>query len=909
MTGELHHADAPPAGRPRGSVAVLPRAAMARLSIGLDEAASPDGDVPDEPPAVAAPVAPPSRRRFAPQTVRISVLMAGLALTGLVLDLLVLRLPAPTETFEHPTLWLLLVAFGLCEAVVLHVELGRNAHSVSLSELALTVALFLLPAGLLAPARILSGCLALLLVRRQRPFKMAFNAALWLCDIAVGLLVFQQLHGALTGTMVQMALPALIAALTVSAVDSLAVNAAIALSSGQLRLDRTVDLVLTTLIGALGCATFGLVCVGALSFAAWLLVPIVLSAALILTGFRMLATLRQQHSSVKVLYDFTRELASSPHGEALLNTVLSNVGELMRADHAAVYLSTVDPAHVLATRSDHGEPGTTRRIRTEDLPARLRVALAEQTAAVLGSATREPRDRRFLSEYAVRDAVLAPVGNEQGLRGVLVVADRHGEVSTFTRDDGLLLQTLASHAGAALANARLVDQLNHDSQHDSLTGLANRAKFQQSLTTALRVHASGFAVLLMDLDRFKEVNDTLGHHHGDLLLQQIAERLSKQLRRGDVLARLGGDEFAVLLTTLNPQEAVASAERLRRALGEPMTLQGVAMEVNASIGIVMAPAHGSDAITLLQRADVAMYSAKSLYGGVQVYEDSLDDYSPRRLALASQLRTGIEGGQLSLRFQPQARIDDAAICGVEALVRWEHPDYGEVPPDDFISLAEQTGQIRELTTFVLEEALRACAGWPTSPQPIAVSVNLSVRNLLEPDLLERVSSALLRHGVPAQQLTLEVTETHLMADPQRTADVLHGLHALGIRISVDDFGTGYSSLAYLKQLPVSEVKVDKSFVRELADDSEDAAIVEAIIQLGHALRLDVVAEGVEDERAQNQLLDLGCDIVQGYHLARPMRNAELTVWLANRATMARRSALAAVPAARAETGPGLRAVR
>jgi len=329
--------------------------------------------------------------------------------------------------------------------------------------------------------------------------------------------------------------------------------------------------------------------------------------------------------------------------------------------------------------------------------------------------------------------------------------------------------------------------------------------------------------------------------------------------------------------------AVATAQRLLHALSEPMQLHGVEMEVAASIGVVHIPAdrtgRGQDASLVLQRADVAMYAAKKHYTGVHLYQDELDGYSPRRLALASGLRAAIEQGQLSLRYQPQARVLDGEILGVEALVRWEHPTYGTVPPDDFISIAEQTGQIRELTAFVLDAALSDCAAWLAQGRVLCVSVNLSVRNLMEPDLVPAVRTLLRRHGVPANQLTLEITESHLMSDPARTAEVLHGLSSLGLRLSVDDFGTGYSSLAYLKQLPVTEVKVDKSFVSNLADDAEDAAIVEAIITLAHTLRLDVVAEGVEDQATWDRLRELGCDQLQGYHLARPMREQELTGWL------------------------------
>jgi diguanylate cyclase (GGDEF)-like protein len=395
-------------------------------------------------------------------------------------------------------------------------------------------------------------------------------------------------------------------------------------------------------------------------------------------------------------------------------------------------------------------------------------------------------------------------------------------------------------------------------------------------------------VLLMDLDRFKEVNDTLGHHHGDLLLQEIGLRLRRQMRQRDLLARLGGDEFAVLMTGLDQDAAVSTAERLLRALSEPMRLHGVEMEVAASIGVVHVPAgrpgNDQEATLLLQRADVAMYAAKQHYTGVQLYRDELDGYSPRRLALASGLRGAIEQGQLSLRYQPQARVADGVVVGVEALVRWEHPVYGTVPPDDFISIAEQTGQIRELTRFVLDAALSDRARWAAGGTSLSVSVNLSVRNLMEPDLVGTVQELLDRHGVPAGQLTLEITESHLMSDPARTAEVVRGLSALGTRLSIDDFGTGYSSLAYLKQLPVRELKIDRSFVSGMGTDADSALIVRSTIELGHNLGLRVVAEGVEDAATLARLRAHGCDGAQGYLLSRPVPSGDVPAAVAAVAT-------------------------
>jgi diguanylate cyclase (GGDEF)-like protein len=815
------------------------------------------------------------------------MLTLGMLGLGLLLDAEVLHLFHPSAGEFGLAFVVTAVAFAVGEAVVLHVELGRNAHTVSLAELTLAASLFFVPGPQLLAARLVGGGAVLLLVRRQRALKVFFNLALWVLDVAVATTVFRALDGSVGQGAERIVVPALAAAVASALVDSVAVNAVISLTSKELDLSRALRFLGTCLVNAVACGTGAIVCVGALAQATWMVVPLGLVVALFLLGFARFAALRAQHTNVKVLYDFAGQLSRTPHGEQVLSTVLMRVGELLRAERVALYLqeSEGDDVHVTELAGELG--AVTGTLPSNEVPHLLLTTFDRTEPIVITAGTRHPTVRRFLREYDARDAVLAPVQGEQGLRGALVIADRRGEVTTFAHDDGLLLQTLASHAAAALANSRLMERLDHDSLHDSLTGLANRSKFQERLGRVLERGGHSLAVLLMDLDRFKEVNDTLGHHHGDLLLQEIAERLSTQVRGNDLLARLGGDEFAVLMTDLTEQEAVDTAQRLITALSRPMRLQGVEMEVNASIGVVHVPAAGPnragmDATLLLQRADVAMYCAKQHYVGAHLYQDELDGYSPRRLALASGLRAAIEQGQLTTRFQPQCRLDDGTLVGVESLVCWDHPQYGEVPPDDFIAIAEQTGQIRELTRFVLDRSLASAATWAETGNPLAVSVNLSVRNLMEPDLVEAVADLLQVHGLPGERLTLEITESHLMSDPARTAEVLGGLASLGVRLSIDDFGTGYSSLAYLKQLPVTEIKVDKSFVRDIADDDEDAAIVEAIIQLAHTLRLEVVAEGVEDARAQSRLAALGCDLFQGYHLARPMRGPELAQWLAAR---------------------------
>jgi diguanylate cyclase (GGDEF)-like protein len=389
--------------------------------------------------------------------------------------------------------------------------------------------------------------------------------------------------------------------------------------------------------------------------------------------------------------------------------------------------------------------------------------------------------------------------------------------------------------------------------------------------------------MILDLDEFKAVNDTLGHQHGDALLVEVGARLSTAVGAAGTVVRLGGDEFAVLLPgTADEERVLGVGRRMLRALEQPIALDGLEVEVGASVGIALAPAHATDAGALLKCADLAMYDAKSSTRSVRLYEPDLHNQSPRRLTLVSELRAALQNGDVEVHVQPKARLDTGQVVGAEALVRWQHPELGWVPPDEFVPVAERSGLIGLLTTRVLDASLAACAQWLAAGRDLGVAVNLSARSLQDADLVEEVTRLLRRHGVPADRLTLEVTEGSVMADPGRGVAVLHQLRDLGVRLSVDDFGTGYSSLSYLQRLPVQEVKIDRSFVTDLSSESENVAIVRAIIDLGRHLGLEVVAEGVEDAATWDLLREIGCDVVQGWHLARAMPTGDLVGWLAAR---------------------------
>ncbi len=418
---------------------------------------------------------------------------------------------------------------------------------------------------------------------------------------------------------------------------------------------------------------------------------------------------------------------------------------------------------------------------------------------------------------------------------------------------------------------------------DTLTGLPNRALFsdrlQQALRMAPRVNAA-VSVLLMDVDRFKYVNDTLGHQIGDLLLSELAERLSAIVRReSDTVARLGGDEFVVLLPSDNCDGARRVARNIQKALETPMTLDGHVVDCRVSIGIASFPEHGDTPTTLLRRADVAMYTAKRLNNGLAVYDDQDDQDSRARLSLMGELRRAVDAHELVLHYQPKVHLADPRELHVEALVRWQHPARGLVAPSEFIPFAEQTGFIRQITQVVMARAVRQCVQWRREGLRMHVSINISARDLLDPELSERFAELLGEHGCQAAWIALEITESAILDDPGHALRNLERLHGLGCRISIDDYGTGYSSLAYLKRLPVNELKIDRSFVMGMVGDTSDAVIVRSTIDLAHNMGLSVVAEGVEDEATLRKLRDLGCDMAQGYHLSRPLPADEIGRWM------------------------------
>jgi diguanylate cyclase (GGDEF)-like protein len=430
----------------------------------------------------------------------------------------------------------------------------------------------------------------------------------------------------------------------------------------------------------------------------------------------------------------------------------------------------------------------------------------------------------------------------------------------------------------ASREARILDL----AYRDPSTDLPNRAFFAERLESALAtVPAIGsVAVLLMDLDHFKYVNDTLGHEIGDLLLREVGTRLREALKRpGCTVARLGGDEFAIVLPGEWPAGAQRIAAALLHALEAPMTVAGHVVDVRASLGIACCPQHGHESSTLMRQADIAMYAAKRNNRGIVIWDDRYNQQGHDRLSLMSDLRKAVDGNELSLVYQPKVSLVGGQDHHVEALLRWNHPMRGVVPPVDFVPFAEQIGYIRTITQWVLSHAIAQCASWRADGLPINVSINLSARDVMDETLPDRVVALLQVHGCAAQWISLEITESAILDDPGHAVENLKRLSALGCKLSIDDYGTGYSSLAYLRRLPLDELKIDKSFVMGMVRDASDNVIVRSTIDLAHNMGLAVVAEGVEDEATLERLRTLGCDLVQGYFLSRPMAPDLVAAWM------------------------------
>jgi diguanylate cyclase (GGDEF)-like protein len=781
----------------------------------------------------------------------------------------------------------LAILFGAAQVATVWIPFRRQAHAWTMSEAPLVLGLALLAPGMLLLAQLVGRAIAVIGWQRQQPVKWTFNLALWWLETAVAIGVHRLLAGGADVTSPR-GIAALVGAVAcASIIGTLAVPLVIRIVEAEEARSALGWILAASGIAVVANTSLGVVAVVVAVHAPAAAVALAVVSVALLAAYRAYGERRRQHEDLQRLYALTSQGAPESL-ERGIERILRDCRDLLRAERAIIVLGGEEPRVV-----DASEAGTTTRSLAAEEADELHRALTGG-ALLLPRAARRHR----IAGIEARDLVaVSPRGAADDV-AALLVADGLGDVRTFSDGDLRLLETLANHVGVTLRNGRLVERLQaeaehrlHQALHDELTGLPSRTHFLDAVEQAIAEVASGsgkLAVLLIDLDHFKEINDTLGHHVGDEVLVGVADAFRAVAKPTELVARLGGDEFAVLVRGVGSQlDAISAAARYRESLNRPFGTDGMRLEVIGSVGVAVAPQHGSDVTTLLRAADVAMYEAKARRSGVECYASERDSHSPRRLSLLQGLRAAIEQPQLLVHYQPKANLPEGEVTGVEALVRWHHPVHGFVPPEEFIGMAEHAGLIRPLTSFVLAEVGDQLARWRRAGLAIEAAVNLSTWNLLDLGLVGEVDALLESRGLPPEALRLEITESSVMADPHRTAGVLRGLRALGVRLSLDDFGTGYSSLAWLRQLPVDEVKLDRSFIAALVTEPETEAIVRATIELGRTLGLRVLAEGVEDLPTWERLDELGCDGIQGFLLSRPLAAGPMTEWLQQHRSAAR----------------------
>ncbi|SDE33078.1 diguanylate cyclase (GGDEF) domain-containing protein [Blastococcus fimeti] len=780
-------------------------------------------------------------------------------------------------TVSVPALVVVFLALVAAESIHLHFEFRRQAFSFSASELAIVVALVEVGGAWAAIARAVAVAIVLLVQRFPRPQGVA-TLAVAVLEVCAAVAVLSVLPvGALTSPATWISY--LVAVLVADGLGALLFAVAITTTQGYPgRSLWTSLLVPVFLVGpvAVIVGLAALLLIGVTGWAWLLLAPLLVALALLYRHFG--AVTRRGHS-VQRVYDFARRVEQVTPDETGTRQIVAAVQELLNAERVAMWLPPYldEPPRLIVTAEDdavwYDGPGD-----PDDV---FRRAVAVAGGPVLISlANADEEQAAGLARRGVTELLAAPLATAAGEPGYLEVCDRRSAVVSFADSDRVALDSMLTHVNAAIRHQQLLTQIRYDADHDRLTGLPNRQRLAAEIDALLAADPAGgrAGLILAALGNYTEVTDTLGHAASDELLLVTAGLLREHAPPQALLARMEGERFAVLLPGLSLAATERAARRLREAAATRVRVAGLDLEVTLTIGVASAPVHGTDSGTLMQRADVALLAASDS-GGVASYHPVLDQQSLRRLQLGTEIEQAMADGQISVVFQPIIDAQSSDIVSVETLVRWAHPRYGSISPDDFIPLAEQIGRIGAVTDHVLDLALARCRRWLDQDIALSVAVNLSVHCLTEPDLVARVRGALQRHGVPGELLTLELTEGSVVSDSVRDSTVLADLHDLGLRLSMDDFGTGYSSLSQLRQLPIDEVKIDKSFVLGMSTSQGESFIARSIIELAHNLGLRVVAEGVEDEMTRDLLTEMGCDKLQGFLVSRPLPDDRLENWL------------------------------
>lgn len=759
-----------------------------------------------------------------------------------------------------------------------HILIRRHSVSLSIIEIPLVLAFFFVPAALVVAV----SAVAVLIKEMRRhaaPDKLSFNVARAAAATATGGIVlelFPPIDG--VGPVTWGILGVAVTVTTL--VTVLAVAAAMVTVQG---LSAGLDMVRVAwpvLLAAEVCIVIGLVFTIALDTTWWSACLLLVLAAVLTLAYRSYSDFLRQHHTLAELYELANAVVESGQDVTLIDSVLVRARALMQTEYATIRLPASGRYPEVLLTSKIEAQGLLDFSRT---PAALtQRATVERRSVAVGTQIGTDRDLLpVLREAGVKDCIVVPLRSGQAVIGTLEMVNRLGDLKHFTAGDVQVVETIAAHAAAAVENSRLVERLRYDAYHDRLTALPNRRRIIDALTESVKIRTPGevVAVILFDVDGLRDVNESMGHDAGDKLLTEVAGRLCKIADPGALVGRIGGDEFVVTLRAESTEETVRLATEMREQLRGPMAVGTLTLDVDTAAGVAVQPDHGDDPDALLRRAELAANAAKALPYGVQLFHPALESRAVRRLGLAADLRRALDSGELEVHFQPKVTIQDRHLIGVECLARWQHPAHGEVSPEDFVAVAEHTGQLHRLTEVVLTAGLRHCREWADSGRPLSIAVNLSARTLLDPRFPDQVHGLLKQYRVPPGQVTFEISEPSMLGEIERALPTMYRLRDLGVRLSVDDFGTGASSLSYLRQLPVHELKSDDSFVQGIATDSGDLAIVRAVIGLAREFGLTVVAEGVESELTFDLLAELGCEIGQGYFFSRPLPVERLNTWL------------------------------
>ncbi len=829
----------------------------------------------------------------AEQTVRtraaaIWLLAALIAAATVALYVGVVRdLPAYTDGFHVPW-WALAAAFAATEVFVIHAHIRGSAHTLSLSELPLVVGLLLAAPQELIVAQVVGPVLVLLLVRGSAPVKVAFNVAQFALTATLTVVVLHALVPGPSeiGPQVWMATIAAVGA--GSLVAAALVVMVIALAEGSLPSLQMLRMFGADLVVSLTNTSIGLAGATLMAqdwSAGWLIIP---PAAVLILAYRAYLSERTKHQSLEFLFGVARSLSRSPDVETALVDLLHRTRESFRVRSAEIILFGTGGDLPLRTSLDAGGVTQTMHPVGQELAAALLECLHDELAAVVTRSAAPPALADYMAEHGITEAAIAPVPGETRLVGVMLLGDRLGATTGFTKSDLRLFETLAGHAGMSLEFDRLEQAirrmrelqgaLERQAYRDPLTDLANRALFMRRVHESLARASGTSTVLFLDLDDFKRINDHAGHAAGDAVLIAAAERIRRCVRPSDLAARLGGDEFAVLLEDADERHGQDVAHRIVAMVSESVPIAGQPCWVRASIGLATAGAGSAVAADdLMRHADIAMYRAKAAgKGQVRVFTPDMHPNALTKAPSRDELLAALDAGEFVAHYQPIVAVESGEVVAAEALARWNHPRHGLLAPSVFVPAAEATGTIPGIDRAVLEQACHDAAAWTAEDgyaPDAAVHVNLSGEGLRTSELVHVVEVVLQRTGLAPRRLVLELTESMLIAEMPTAQPVLSALRTLGVRIALDDFGTGYSSLACLRSLPVDILKVAKPFVDGAGRTPHDHALLAMIIELGSLFGVSVVAEGIERQDQLDALADLRCDMGQGFFFGRPLDGA------------------------------------